>query len=237
MGSVGTSPSLDGGKPSAPILRHWSKTGRSELVIAQRLHTSDMLLQEDEPIPSSSLEKLNVENGERRPYPLHFYARRVLWLCCWYTIWKIAPRRGRLWLLNLFGAKIGHPAKIFGSAKIQFPWQLRCGRFCAIGPNVEIYNLGNVSLGDRVVVSQDVYLCAGTHDYQHPEMPLIRDTIHIESGAWICAGAFIGPGVTVGEGAVVGARAVVMKDVEPWTVVAGNPARFIKDRKISQKDN
>jgi len=58
----------------------------------------------------------------------------------------------------------------------------------------------------------------------------------IADNVWICADSFIGPDVTVGEGAVVGARAVVMKDVEPWVVVAGNPARAIKKRNIP-KDN
>jgi len=63
-------------------------------------------------------------------------------------------------------------------------------------------------------------------------MPLVTAPIVINDGAWVCADAFIGPGVTIGEGAVVGARAVVMKDVDPWTVVAGNPAQFIKKREL-----
>ena len=63
-------------------------------------------------------------------------------------------------------------------------------------------------------------------------MPLLKPPIGIGDQAWICADAFVGPGVVVGEGAVVGARAVVTKNVEPWTVVAGNPARFIKKRQL-----
>jgi putative colanic acid biosynthesis acetyltransferase WcaF len=63
-------------------------------------------------------------------------------------------------------------------------------------------------------------------------MELTNKPIVIGPQAWVAARAFISPGVTVGEGAVVGACAVVTKDVEPWTVVAGNPAKFIKKREI-----
>lgn len=55
--------------------------------------------------------------------------------------------------------------------------------------------------------------------------------IRVGAGAWVCADVFVGPGVTIGEGAVVGARAAVFKDVEPWTVVGGNPSQFIRMRK------
>ena len=65
-------------------------------------------------------------------------------------------------------------------------------------------------------------------------MPLTTAPIVIESQVWVCAAAFVAPGVTVGEGAVVGARACVIKDVEPWTVVSGNPAIFIRQRKVAK---
>jgi putative colanic acid biosynthesis acetyltransferase WcaF len=63
-------------------------------------------------------------------------------------------------------------------------------------------------------------------------MELVSAPIRIGDGAWVAARAFVGPGVQVGEGAVVGACAVVTKDVPPWSVVAGNPARVIKPRVI-----
>ena len=59
-------------------------------------------------------------------------------------------------------------------------------------------------------------------------MPLIKSPIEIGDDVWVCADAFVGPGVTVGSGAVVGARAVVTKDVEGGTLVAGNPAKVVK---------
>ncbi len=102
-----------------------------------------------------------------------------------------------------------------------------------LGDHVHVYNLGPITIGDHTVISQDVYLCAGTHDYTQPDLPLVRPSITIGSGVWICAGAFIGPGVTIGDNAIVGARAVVTKDVPPGMIVAGNPARVIKVRPMA----
>jgi len=63
---------------------------------------------------------------------------------------------------------------------------------------------------------------------------LMRPPISIGAEAWICADAFVGPGVTIGEGAIVGARAVAMKDVQPWSIAIGNPARETKRRQMTQ---
>jgi putative colanic acid biosynthesis acetyltransferase WcaF len=116
---------------------------------------------------------------------------------------------------------------------VYFPWNLSVGDWSAIGENALIYNLGPITIGQKVTISHGAHLCAGTHDYRDPRMPLLKPPIRIEDQAWICADAFVGPGVVVGEGAVVGARAAVMKDVDPWTIVAGNPARFVRKRTLT----
>jgi putative colanic acid biosynthesis acetyltransferase WcaF len=102
-----------------------------------------------------------------------------------------------------------------------------------LADGVMIYNLGPVSIGPHTVISQDAYVCAGTHDYSKPNLPLQRPAITIGGGVWICAKAFIAPGVTVGDNAVVGACAVVTKDVPPGMIVAGNPARVVRPRPMS----
>lgn len=160
--------------------------------------------------------------------------QRVLWgfgqLFC-----RFSPRPCFGWrrlVLRCFGAKIGAHVNIYPSAKIYFPWNLTAGDWSAIGEDVLIYNLGQITLGEKVTISHRAHLCAGTHDYTRPDLPLLKPPISIGDQAWVCADAFIGPGVTVGEGAVVGARAVVTKNIESWTVVAGNPARFIKKREL-----
>lgn len=146
---------------------------------------------------------------------------------------QFSPRiffKWRVFILRLFGAKIGCSVHIYPSAVIYMPWNLKIGDFSAIGEDALIYNLGKVSLGNKVTVSHRAHLCAGTHDYTDSALPLLKLPISLDDNVWICSQAFVGPGVTIGEGAVVGAAAVVTKDVEPWLVCAGNPAKAIKKR-------
>jgi putative colanic acid biosynthesis acetyltransferase WcaF len=138
-------------------------------------------------------------------------------------------------LLRLFGATIGRDVHISNTAIVYFPWELTIGDQSAIGDYAYLYNLDRLVIGRRVTVSQRAHLCGGTHDYRDPAMGLIRRPIDLGDDAWVCADAFIGPGTSVGPGAVVGARAVAMKDVEPWAIVAGNPARFIRKRELGER--
>jgi putative colanic acid biosynthesis acetyltransferase WcaF len=171
-------------------------------------------------------------NRAARKYTPAEMARRVLWMAG-QRLFRLSPRPAfgfRARLLRLFGARLGRDVHIYNSAVIYFPWNLTMGDYGAIGEDALVYNLGPVTLGTRVTVSQRAHLCAGTHDYADPAMPLEKPPIAVGDQAWICADAFVGPGVTVGAGAVVGARAVAVKDVPPWTVVAGNPARPVRAR-------
>ena len=162
--------------------------------------------------------------------------RRILWGIC-KPVFRFSPRimfRWRCFLLRLFGAKIGRNVHIYNSSDIYFPWNLDVGDWSSIGENVLIYNLGMVHIGSKTTISHRAHICAGTHDYTDPVLPLKKIPIHIADQVWVCADSYIGPGVHVGEGAVVGARAVVIKDVKEWTVVAGNPAKPIKTRNLKQ---
>ncbi|MCC7338463.1 MAG: putative colanic acid biosynthesis acetyltransferase [Pirellulaceae bacterium] len=102
-----------------------------------------------------------------------------------------------------------------------------------MGDFVDCYCVDQIVIDREATVSQYAYLCTASHDIESPSRDLITKPIHIGRGAWVFSGAFIGMGVSIGEGAIVAARSVVVKDVDAFAVVAGNPSRVIKTRKAN----
>lgn len=173
-------------------------------------------------------------NRQAVKYTRSELAARVAWSLV-RPLFRWSPRpffAWRRWLLRLFGARVGRGVHVYSSAEIYMPWHLEIGDWSSIGEWALVYNLGRVTIGRHVTISHQAHLCAGTHDHSKPSLPLLKPPICIGDQAWICADAFVGPAVRVGEGAVVGARAVAVRDVEPWAIVAGNPARRIGTRAI-----
>jgi putative colanic acid biosynthesis acetyltransferase WcaF len=165
---------------------------------------------------------------------------RVLWGVTWLLLYRPSPRPLHGWrrfLLRCFGAKVGQAAHPYPGAKIWAPWNLEMGDHSCLADGVDCYSVAQVRLGESALVSQRAFLCAATHNYVDPGFPLVPRPITIEAGAWVAAEAFVGPGVTIGAGAVAGARACVTKDVEPWAVVVGNPARVVKRRELRVGSN
>lgn len=160
---------------------------------------------------------------------------RAVWSFVWIFLFRPSPRPFHWWrilLLKLFGARVGKNVRIYQSARIWAPWNLRLDDGSCIGDWVDCYCVAPVHLSFGAVVSQYSYLCTATHDFTRRSHSLLCAPIYIGSHAWVTARCFIGPGVTVGEGAVVGACSVVTRNVEAWTVVAGTPPRFLKRREL-----
>ena len=162
---------------------------------------------------------------------------RFIWNFVWLFLFRSNPRwclnSWRIFLLKVFGAKIGIGCKISPTCTIWAPWNLIMGDYSALGENVNCYSMNLITIGSKVAISEGSFLCTGTHDISSLLRPLITKPIFINDHAWVCAEAFIGPGVKIEEGGIVGARGVVTKDVPEWTVVAGNPATQIKKRILS----
>ena len=166
-------------------------------------------------------------------WPTTIKLKVMLWHLVWLTVFRTTPKplnAWRLFLLRLFGAHITGSPYVASSVMIRMPWHLTLGMHCAVNYGVDLYTLGRIILHPRCTVSQEAYLCTGTHDLSDPVYPLQVGDIEIGEEAFVGVRALIMPGVVVGEGAVVGGGAVVTRDVPPWTIVAGNPAKPIKTR-------
>jgi putative colanic acid biosynthesis acetyltransferase WcaF len=163
--------------------------------------------------------------------------KRKVWLLFYFLFIKYFSSKflsfWRNFILRLFGAKIGKGTIIYSSSIILAPWNFEIGEESCIGPNVK-FHIGKTIIGSKVTVSQGTYLCSGSHEINSINTPFITKPILINDYAWVAAETFIMMGVEIGEGAIIGARAVVFRDVEPWTVVGGNPASFIKKRQINE---
>jgi putative colanic acid biosynthesis acetyltransferase WcaF len=132
--------------------------------------------------------------------------------------------------LILFGAKIGKHVLIRPGVRVTYPWNLTIGDYVWIGDDTTLYSVAEISVGSHSVISQEAYLCAGTHNYADVSFPFVSAPISIAGECWIGARAFIGPAVEVGHAAVIGAGSIVLKSVDAEAVVAGNPAKLIGKR-------
>lgn len=138
--------------------------------------------------------------------------------------------------------------KIMRRAEIQdyviirtFTETVSIGEYTQINPFTVIYGGSGVFIGDNVMIAPHCVLAAGNHDYIQLEQPmrqagnLSKGPIIIGNGVWIGANCTITDGVSIGHDALVGANSVVTKDVAPYDIVAGVPARVIGNRKLFSK--
>ena len=171
------------------------------------------------------------------PIPKDVKRRRVRWILCWGLLASWLPyfvaRRWRVRLLEWFGLKRKGGIAVYPTARIWAPWNVEMGGHVAIDDGVNLYSAAKITIGSKVAISREAFICTASHDITKPNRPLIVAPITIGDGVWIGARAIVLPGVTIGEGAVVAAGAVVTRDVEPWAVVAGNPAKVVKTRVLT----
>lgn len=161
--------------------------------------------------------------------------RRLLWSLTQCTLFRFSPRRAdawRAWLLRRFGAKVGRVKLLRSTVRIEVPWNVEIGDGAQIGDRVYLYSLGPIRIGNHTIISQFSHLCAGTHDYERSDFPLIRMPIDIGSRCWIAAECFVGPDVNIRDGVVVGARSSVVGDLPEWCVCVGSPAKPIGPRQL-----
>lgn len=135
-------------------------------------------------------------------------------------------------LLRLFGAKIGKGVVIKPGINIKYPWNLVVGNYCWLGENVWIDNLGKVTIGNNVCISQGAFLLTGNHNYKKTTFDLMVGAITIEDGAWIGAKSVVCPGITCKANSVLSVGAIAMSDLDTNSIYQGNPAVKIRERII-----
>ncbi|MCE1174094.1 MAG: hypothetical protein LWW77_05735 [Propionibacteriales bacterium] len=129
------------------------------------------------------------------------------------------PPSVRASVLRAFGATIGPGVLIRHRVRIHWPWKLTVGAHSWVGEGTWILNLEPVTIGANTCISQDVFLCTGSHDHRSATFEFDNAPIRIGDGAWVATRATILRGVTIGDNATVGATALVFKDVADGEIV------------------
>lgn len=161
--------------------------------------------------------------------------KRLLWLYTNALFFKtsLVPVSGfKVFLLRIFGAKIGKGVNIKPCVNIKYPWFLTIGNNTWIGENVWIDCLVGINIGSNVCISQGAHLLTGSHNYKKATFDLITGSVVLADGVWIGAQAIVNQGVSVGSHSVLTTGSVATKDLEAYSVYQGNPAVKIRSRII-----
>jgi len=178
-----------------------------------------------------------VQDLARFQLPPDFRGRSAVVVQLWWivrdTLFLCSPQFMYGWrnaLLRLFGAKIGKGVMLRPTVRITYPWKLKIGDNVWCGDFVELYTLGEIEIGADVVVSQNSYICAASHDHTVPTFDIYTKRVIIEPEVWVAADVFVGPGVRIGRGAVIGARSTLLSDAPEMMIMAGSPAKVVRPR-------
>jgi putative colanic acid biosynthesis acetyltransferase WcaF len=139
----------------------------------------------------------------------------------------------KIFILKLFGAKVGKGVVIKPNVNIKYPWLLEIGNHTWIGENVWIDNLALIKIGESCCLSQGAMLLTGNHNFTSQNFDLIVKPIILEDGVWIGAKSVVCPGVTCFSHSVLQVSSIATRDLNAYKIHGGNPANALKDRKIA----
>jgi putative colanic acid biosynthesis acetyltransferase WcaF len=140
--------------------------------------------------------------------------RNVLWQAAWFATLNLVfmkwwlPTRLRPPILRAFGARVGERVLIRHRVRVLWPWKLAVGDDCWMGEGAWLLNLERITIEHDVCISQEAFLCTGSHRHEDPAFEFDNGPIHVGRGAWVAARATVLRGAQVPEGAVVPAGSV-----------------------------
>ncbi len=153
-----------------------------------------------------------------------------------YIFLNLMPPFVRNIMFKIFLKKCGKNVMIDYGVMIRYPWLVEIGHNVAINRNCSFYpslmKKCKIVIGNNVTIAYNVSFIAGSQDHRYKKLPDKGGEITVEDYAYIGCNVVILPGITVGEGSVIGAGAVVTKDVNPYTIIGGVPAKEICKREI-----
>lgn len=181
-------------------------------------------------------QKTNLQQYNQQNYdPGSGWLKRIIWFYINAFIFKSSffPSSAlKVFLLRLFGARIGKNVVIRHQVNIKYPWFLKVGNNTWIGEKVWIDNLVSIKIGANVCLSQGAMLLTGNHDYTKSTFDLIKGKIVLKDGVWIGAKAVVCPNIIAEEHSVLSAGSIATKNLEAYFIYQGNPAIKIRERAI-----
>lgn len=138
----------------------------------------------------------------------------------------------KIFILKMFGAKIGKGVVIKPKVNVKYPWKLEIGNHVWIGEKVWIDCLDTIKIHDHVCLSQGALLLAGSHDYRKSAFDLRIAPITLKKGSWICAQSSVLGGTTIEENTMIAIQSVAPRRTQPNVIYKGNPAVKVGDRII-----
>ena len=169
----------------------------------------------------------------KHAFLLYSYILNLLFL-----VLDLMPHFIRYIFFKIFFRSYGKNVMIDYKTFFRYMSGIKIGNNVSINRGCEFFtsaNLGTtIDIGDNVTFSPNVQLYGASHDYRDIILPDTSGNIIIKEYVWICANSIILQGVTIGEYSIVSANSVVTKNVPPYSIVAGVPAKVIKKREINE---
>lgn len=156
-----------------------------------------------------------------------------------YKMLDLFPPLLRKFFFRLLIKRIGANTWIDYQTYIRYPFKVAVGSNTFINQGCKLYPSMHrkgidIIIGDHVLVGPEVSFFSAGHDYSQLSLPIKTGTIKVHDYVWIGGRAIILPDVEIGEGAIIASGSVVSKSIPPYVVAAGNPARVIKNRCLSE---
>jgi acetyltransferase-like isoleucine patch superfamily enzyme len=176
-----------------------------------------------------SISSLMTNQSDAVPTALKNLINGILFVLSYWAM-RLPFRLLRHSILRLLGMKLHQSSVIYMACEVRGAHRIEIGENTTIGHEAFLDGRGGLKIGDNVNLSSQVMIWTAEHDVQSSEFAPVKAAVIVEDFVWLSCRCIILPGVTVGKGAVVAAGAVVTKSVEPYSIVAGVPAKIIGHR-------